>query len=173
MLRVPMADGQPETHRCPDNGAKVNVSDCSITKNVGRPSSKRNGRTLTTIPAPSLLLRSRAGESYLPVVHLGRYQSGRTATPRSAKDAAGKSLDVADLGHAGKLKDCRNVARFCALASSLSSELLAREGDGSRPVTSATMSSKPIGVIPTSVKPSSPFTVWTVKSTSTTRRGSS
>ena len=25
----------PETHRCPDNGAKVNVNDCSITKNVG------------------------------------------------------------------------------------------------------------------------------------------
>ena len=25
----------PETNRCPDNGAKVNISDCSITDNVG------------------------------------------------------------------------------------------------------------------------------------------
>ena len=25
----------PETRRCPDNGAKVNINDCSITKNVG------------------------------------------------------------------------------------------------------------------------------------------
>ena len=25
----------PETHRCPDNGARVDISDCSITENVG------------------------------------------------------------------------------------------------------------------------------------------
>ena len=30
-------DVDPESHRCPDNGARVNLSDCSITKNVGSP----------------------------------------------------------------------------------------------------------------------------------------
>ena len=25
----------PTTHRCPDNGARVNIEDCSITSNVG------------------------------------------------------------------------------------------------------------------------------------------
>ena len=35
---VACSDGgevDPETHRCPDNGARVDISDCSITKNVG------------------------------------------------------------------------------------------------------------------------------------------
>jgi hypothetical protein len=35
---VACSDGltpDPETHRCPDNGAKVNVTDCSITAEVG------------------------------------------------------------------------------------------------------------------------------------------
>ena len=35
---VACSDGMqpdPITHRCPDNGAKVNINDCSITKNVG------------------------------------------------------------------------------------------------------------------------------------------
>ena len=27
----------PVTHRCPDNGAEVDLSDCSITENVGAP----------------------------------------------------------------------------------------------------------------------------------------
>ena len=37
---VACSDGgqvDPVTHRCPDNGAKVDLSDCSITKNVGAP----------------------------------------------------------------------------------------------------------------------------------------
>ena len=37
---VACADGgqvDPVTHRCPDNGAKVALSDCSITENVGAP----------------------------------------------------------------------------------------------------------------------------------------
>ena len=35
---VACSDGgqvDPVTHRCPDNGAKVDLSDCSITENVG------------------------------------------------------------------------------------------------------------------------------------------
>ena len=35
---VACSDGgqvDPETHRCPDNGARVDISDCSITENVG------------------------------------------------------------------------------------------------------------------------------------------
>lgn len=35
---VACSDGQapdPSTHRCPNNGAKVNLDDCSITANVG------------------------------------------------------------------------------------------------------------------------------------------
>ena len=35
---VACSDGllpDPETHRCPDNGAKVNLADCSITEGVG------------------------------------------------------------------------------------------------------------------------------------------
>jgi hypothetical protein len=35
---VACSDGatpDPETHRCPDNGARVNLSDCSITPDVG------------------------------------------------------------------------------------------------------------------------------------------
>ena len=37
---VACSDGgqvDPVTHRCPDNGAEVNLSDCSITENVGAP----------------------------------------------------------------------------------------------------------------------------------------
>jgi hypothetical protein len=40
---VACADGgevDPATHRCPDNGAKVNISDCSITAGLGAPELK-------------------------------------------------------------------------------------------------------------------------------------
>ena len=38
MFDVVCSDGlevDPTTHRCPDNGARVNIDDCSITNNVG------------------------------------------------------------------------------------------------------------------------------------------
>ena len=38
VIDVLCSDGlmpDPETNRCPDNGARVNINDCSISKNVG------------------------------------------------------------------------------------------------------------------------------------------
>ena len=62
------------THRCPDNDAKVNLSDCAISADRGA------ARTEGAVAGPrirpyaeGLLLREGSGKSNLSMVHLGRH----------------------------------------------------------------------------------------------------
>ncbi len=101
---VACASGAPDaaSHRCPDNGAKVNLNDCSLfpgrrrgrAENGVDRSGFRSGRSC-------LLLRARARESDLPLVDLRRHSRRRAAAPGREADDPGTRLVIAHLVHPG------------------------------------------------------------------------
>ena len=85
---------------CPDNGARVNLADCSTSDGVGAAELK----TLWRDPAPTLpgvLLCAGTGKPHLPLVDLGRDTRRGRAAQRSARHSSGAGMVIADLVPAG------------------------------------------------------------------------
>ena len=85
----------PATHRCPDNGARVDLADCSISRAAGA----AQLRTLWQDPdfdpgERAFYYARRAREPDLPMVDLGCPACGNIASPRFARDDPGAGLVV-------------------------------------------------------------------------------
>jgi hypothetical protein len=72
-LHVPMEDlPDPDTHRCPDNNAKVDISSCAFSEDVGAAELKTFWSDPTfKVESTIFLLCKSAGKSYLPMEHMG------------------------------------------------------------------------------------------------------
>ena len=68
----------PTTHRCPDNGARVNIEDCSITDNVGATELKATWKDPEFNPQDkAFLLRQGFRKPNLSMVYMGCYKGRR------------------------------------------------------------------------------------------------
>ena len=101
MYDVACSDGlsvDPQTHRCPDNGARVNLDDCSITAGVGAAELKTLWQDPSFTPGQGgILLRARTGEPSLPMVHLGCPTHRSCTATRHANHDTGARLVVTHL----------------------------------------------------------------------------
>jgi Protein of unknown function (DUF3604) len=103
---VACSDGrQPDlrSHKCPDNGATVSLSDCSVTANKGAAELS----VIWTDPefnkvGSRILLCARAGEPDLPLEYGGRAAGQGSVVVEVPGHDSGTRLEFTDLVHAGR-----------------------------------------------------------------------
>ena len=107
----------PATHRCPDNGASVDISDCSVSGDGAGQLRTTVARPRLQCRPPRLLLCPCAREPHLSLVHLGCDSRRRGSALRFGGDDSGARLDLTDPLRSGRLRAARAlpVARLKAL----------------------------------------------------------
>ena len=92
----------PGTGRCADNGAQVNLADCSYSANLGAAELSATWTDPGVRPGPAgVLLRPRPRKPYLPVDHLAGAGDRRRAAGRRAAGDQGTGVELAHLVYAG------------------------------------------------------------------------
>ena len=93
------------THRCADNGATRGSAHLRVSENKGAVELRTLWSDPDVRPAPArALLRSRAGESVVPLVDVGRPARRRRAEPEAREDDPGTRLELADLVRSAALR---------------------------------------------------------------------